>query len=174
MRSKWVVRLVVMFVFGMAVGVLVAAGDKVGPSAYEGKSADVAGKNLCDIALGQAGKGSWERIAVGRVHYLAGRKEKGQAIFDEYLGGRGEPSDSLRIARVYMEAGEWDKAEPALRDVVNRGGKKAKWLVEAGAYYNLQGDREKAEELFNRAFARSSGELSTQRQMSRNSGLSRW
>ncbi len=30
------------------------------------------------------------------------------------------------------------------------------WLAEIGAYYNLQGDREKAEELFGRSFERGS------------------
>ncbi len=30
------------------------------------------------------------------------------------------------------------------------------WLAEIGAYYDLQGDREKAEELFGRSFERGS------------------
>jgi len=153
------VGLVVAFGAGLVIGV-VAGGDKdVRPSVYEGKEPAVAAQSLLDIALDQAGKGSWERIAVARVHYLAGRKDEGQAIFDEYLGGKGEPSDALRIARVYVEAGEWDKAKTAYLEVVERAPKKGAWAVEAGAQFNLAGDREQAETLFGQGFAREPEDL---------------
>ena len=43
-------------------------------------------KALLAVAKQQAGKGSWERIGVGRVYYLGGMKAEGQAIFDEVTG----------------------------------------------------------------------------------------
>jgi len=141
---------------GVAVG---KAAKDVEPGLWEDRSPEDAARALLDKALVQAEDGSWERIAVGRVHYLAGNTERGQAIFDEYLGGRGEPSDRLRIARVYIEAGEWDKAEPLLERVVADAPKDADWLAEAGAYYNLNGERDKAEALFRRSFERESSSL---------------
>ena len=49
--------------------------------------------------------------------------------------------------------GEWDKARSAFDTVIAMKPKDADWLAEIGAYHNLQGDREKAEELFQRSFA---------------------
>ncbi|MCD4749566.1 MAG: tetratricopeptide repeat protein [Thermoanaerobaculales bacterium] len=122
------------------------------PGLYEGKAPRVAADALGDIGLGQAGKGTWQRIRVGRVFYLSGQKEKGQAIFDAILGAKPDAGDWIRIGRVYYEAGEWAEAREIFERVLDLKPNDADWLAEIGAYFNLQGDRERAEELFRRSF----------------------
>lgn len=128
-------------------------------SMYHGKDAADAGRALLDIALKQAGKGSWERIGVGRAYYLGGYKAEGQAIFDALLNGKHEDSDVYRIARVYQEAGEWDKARPLFDRYLASNPDDEKGLAEVGAYYLLHGDRFRAEQLFDRSFKASPDEL---------------
>src|SRR5450755_1919673 len=57
-----------------------------------------------------ANGGSWELIAVGRVYYLAGEKAHGQALFDGVMNGKPGGADYERVADVYAQAGENDKA----------------------------------------------------------------
>lgn len=128
-------------------------------SMYHGKEATEAGRALLDVALKQAGKGSWERIGVGRAYYLGGFKAEGQAIFDALLNGRHEDSDVYRIARVYQEAGEWDRAKPLFDRYLASNPSDEKGLAEVGAYYLLHGDRARAEQLFDRSFQSSPDEL---------------
>lgn len=126
---------------------------------YHGKEAADAGRALLDIALKQAGKGSWERIGVGRAYYLGGYKADGQAIFDAILRGKPDDSDIYRIARVYREAGEWDRAKPLFERYLASNPNDEKGLAEVGAYYLLQGDRFRAEQLFDRSFQASPDEV---------------
>ena len=121
-------------------------------SMYHGREAADAGRALLDVALKQAGKGSWERIGVGRAYYLGGYKAEGQAIFDALLNGKHEDSDVYRIARVYQEAGEWDRAKSLFDRYFASNPDDAKGLAEVGAYYLLHGDRARAEQMFDRAF----------------------
>jgi len=65
-----------------------------------------------------AGKGSWELISVGRVHYLGGDKAHGQAIFDRVTGGSPEGSDWQRIGEVYAAAGENTRAEECFQKML--------------------------------------------------------
>lgn len=150
--------LAVVFVFGIAIG---AYGAKKGfdSSIYRGKDKKEAGKALLVLAEKQAGKGSWERIGVGRVYYLGGMKAEGQRIFDDVTAKKPEPTDWWRIGRVYWEAGEWDKAREAFEKSLARNASDDKGLAELGAYYLLKGDREKAEELFDRSMSLESGEV---------------
>jgi tetratricopeptide (TPR) repeat protein len=142
----------VTFLLGAAVGAW-AAKKTIDPGAYTGKPPKEAAAALLAIAKQQAGDGSWENIFVGRAHYLAGQKAEGQAIFDAVTGGRKvEAGDWFRIGKVYFEAGEWDKARAAFDEVLKRKPNDEDWLAEIGAYYNLKGDRAKAEELFGRSF----------------------
>lgn len=120
-------------------------------SMYHGKDAAEAGHALLEIALKQAGKGSWERIGVGRAYYLGGDKAAGQAIFDAVLANP-DDSDVFRVARVYQEAGEWDRAKPLFDRYLAANPKDEKALAEVGAYYLLHGDRARAEQLFDRSF----------------------
>ena len=147
------IRLVCLAALVFAVGVAVGfAAKKVDSNAYRSKSKQDAAKALLAEARVQAGKGSWEKIGVGRVYYLGGMKAEGQAIFDEVTSRKPESSDLFRIARVYREAGEWPKAKALFDQYVKENPKDDKGLTEVGAYYMLNGDRAAAEELFGRSF----------------------
>lgn len=141
---------VLLFVFGVSVGY---AAKRLAPVDYRSASKEQASAALLQRALGLADGGSWERIAVGRVYYLSGRKAEGQVIFDEYMGGP-EPNngDLFRIARVYREAGEWAKAKAAFDRGLQAHPRDERGLAEAGANHLLNGDRAAAEALFDRAF----------------------
>lgn len=140
-----------LFVAGIGVGYGARKLPPMSPL-YRGKPEKEAAKALLDVALAQAGKGSWERIGVGRVYYLGGHKAEGQAIFDQVLAGKHEDSDIYRIARVYAEAGEWAKARPLFDRYLAANPNEERDLAEVGAFYLLNGDRETAERLFDRAF----------------------
>ena len=149
----------VVFVAGIGVGY--ASNIKAPSTAtlFQGKSQPDAANALLETALMQAGKGSWERIAVGRVFYLGGKKAKGQQIFDALLAGKHEDSDLFRIARVYEEAGEWNKAKPMFDAYLTANPSDPKELAEIGAYYYLHGDRATGEQLFARSFAADDNEV---------------
>ena len=147
-----------LFAAGVGIGITAQA---LAPSLYRGKPAPEAAKALLDVAREQAGKGSWERIAVGRVHYLGGQKAQGQAIFDAILAGKHDDSDGYRIARVYREAGEWSRAKPLFDRFLAANPEDEKGLAEVGAFYLLNGDRETAERLFDRSFEISDEEVWT-------------
>ncbi|HEY0372431.1 MAG TPA: tetratricopeptide repeat protein, partial [Thermoanaerobaculia bacterium] len=106
------ITLMIVFALGIAAGAF-AAKKSFDPTVYRGQDKKAAAMNLLELAKKQAGKGSWERIGVGRVYYLGGMKAEGQAIFDEVTSKKPEPTDWWRIGRVYWEAGDWDKARAA-------------------------------------------------------------
>lgn len=143
----------ILFVGGIGVGY--TAKPRPGPASamYHDKSNQEAAKSLMDAARVQAEDGSWERIGVGRAYYLGGQKAEGQQIFDDILAGKHEDSDVYRIACVYREAGEWEKARPMFDRYVIANPGEATGLAEIGAYYLLVSDRETAERLFDRSFA---------------------
>lgn len=150
MKARMII--VVSGLFLLATGAAVAAKRPVDPPAYRGKAAADAGKVLLDRALVQADKGSWERIAVGRIYYLGGMKPEGEAIFAPLSSVDADSSDIYRIARVYREAGEWPRAKALFDRALAMEPKEEKWLAEVGAYYLLNGDRAGAEALFDRSF----------------------
>ena len=150
--KKGMAAVAAVVVFAAGIGLGYSAGLQPGPDAYRDKDQQHAARALLDIGLGQAGDGSWERIGVGRVYYLGGFKEEGQKIFDALLAGKHEDSDVFRIARVYQEAGEWDKARPLFDRYLAANPKDEKDLAEVGAYYLLNGDRATAEQLFDRSY----------------------
>jgi tetratricopeptide (TPR) repeat protein len=139
-------------VFAAGIGVGFAGQQKLDISLFQGKSNQEAARALLGVARAQASDGSWERIAIGRVYYLGGMKAEGQAIFDQVLAEKHKPSDELRIARIYREAGEWPKAKPLFDHYLVEVPKDATDTAEVGAYYVMNGDRAKAEELFTRSF----------------------
>ena len=73
-----------------------------------------------------------------------------------------EAVDYFRIARVYREAGEWPKAKEYFDRYVKQNPKDDKGLAEVGAYYLMNGDRETAEQLFERSFKLESEMWSTE------------
>ncbi len=159
MRKAHVVPLLLGFAIGVVAGVAASSGNKVAPMMYAGKSPKEAALELLPVALKQAGKGSWENIAVGRVYYLMGDKAEGQAIFDRVVATKVKKDDWMRMGRVYVEAKEWDKAKAAFDKAVALDPKDEGNLVEIGAWYNLNGDRATAEELFTRAFTSKADEV---------------
>src|SRR5436190_1456786 len=116
-----------LLAIGAAVGYAARAPE---PSIYRSKDKKEAAKALLEVAKAQAGKGSWERIAVGRAYYLGGMKEEGQKIFDDVLTHKPESSDKFRIARVYREAGEWAHAKPLFDEYLKLSPKDDKGIAE--------------------------------------------
>lgn len=153
MKRQTLFVMTLIFALGTAVGAFAARKGFDAATLYKGKSKKEAAEQLLQLARRQAGKGSWERIGVGRVYYLAGMKAEGQAIFDEVTSKKPETTDWWRIGRVYWEAGEWDKARAAFEKSLEKNPRDDKGLAELGAYYLIKGDREKAEELFDKSFA---------------------
>ncbi len=97
-----VLSLVLML--GIAIGIALAKG--IDPSLYHGKDKKEAARALLELARKQAGRGSWERIGVGRVYYLGGMKSEGQAIFDEVTSQKPKSTDWWRLGRVYGRVGQ--------------------------------------------------------------------
>lgn len=128
------IGLVVLFGAGMCLGAIWGRGTKVPATLYEGKAPKDAGRALLDAAEAQAAGGSWELLGVGRVYYLWGDKAKAQRLFDLVLGNKPQKSDYERLAKVYLEAGEWAKAEPLLNRVVDLDPKDDSALAEAGLF----------------------------------------
>jgi tetratricopeptide (TPR) repeat protein len=153
MRRKVVPCVVVAaFLLGALSGVAVAKKKSFDMSLFQGVEAEQAALNLLQEALDQAGKGTWERIRVARVYFLSGHPDSARKITSSVVDGKHGAGDLIRIGRLYYEAGDWDKARPLLDKVVEMKPDDEDWLAEIGAYYNLQGDREHAEELFVRSF----------------------
>ena len=145
------------FVVGMAVQAGLAQDKRLtySPDLFKGQPPKNAATTLLDGALQLADNGSWERIAVARAWYLGGERARGQALLDEVTGSRKvEGSDWFRVARVYEEAGEWDKAAAAFDAAFARDPKDDTGMIEAGGLANLHKDRTRAEALFERAFQR--------------------
>ncbi|HVN75592.1 MAG TPA: tetratricopeptide repeat protein [Thermoanaerobaculaceae bacterium] len=159
MKRMHVLMAVGMFVLGVVAGVAGSSGSKVDKVMYAGQSPKDAALGLLTAALKQAGSGSWENIAVGRVYYLTGDKTQGQAIFDRVIAKKVKKDDWIRMGRVYLEAKEWDKAKDAFDKALALDPKDEGNLTEIGAWYNLHGDRAKAEEYFDRAFASKPDEI---------------
>lgn len=151
------VILTAVFSLGLAVGVEAGKNDEVSSDLYLNQEPAVAADRLLDVALDQAEKGSWERIAVGQIHYLRGEKEKALAIFDGIR--KKKAADWMRIGRIYYRAGDWELAQQTFDKVLDMAPKDEDWMAEIGAYYNLKGDRKRAEQLFNRSFERDANNL---------------
>lgn len=151
--KTWIAATAACTLFAAGLGIGVAAQKHNAAASYHDQAPRDAARALLDNARVQAGNGSWELIAVGRVLYLGGFRAQGQAIFDQLLSGKHEDSDILRIARVYREAGEWEKARPLFDGYAARNPKDRTEIAEIGAYYLLQGDRASAEKLFDASFA---------------------
>lgn len=139
-------------VVALGVGVALAAKATVSPGLYVGADPKTAAANLLALARRQAGKGSWQRLRVARVAMLGGQSALAKEIIADVEGGKTEPSDWIRIARIHLEAGNWDAAAPYLARVLTAKPNDEDWLAEIGAWYNLHGGRAKAEELFRRSF----------------------
>jgi tetratricopeptide (TPR) repeat protein len=130
-----------------------------GMTLISGKPTKDAGVAALKEAERLADGGSWELIQIGRVYYLSGDKAAGQALLDKVLNGKSESSDWFRIARVYAEAGENERAEQLFQRALAADPKDDSGQAEVGAWYIRTGQREKGEELLAKAFAKSSDDI---------------
>jgi tetratricopeptide (TPR) repeat protein len=101
-----------------------------------------------------ANNGSWELIAVGRVYYLMGEEARGQALFDHVINGKPGGADFERIAEVYAEAGENDKASASFEKMLALDPRDDSSQAEVGAWYMRIGQRAKGEALLAQALDR--------------------
>ncbi len=143
---------------GASVGLWAKGPAGGGIAMMRGKPAEEAGKAALVEAEKLAGKGSWERIGIGRVYYLSGDKAKGQALFDSVTNAKPETSDWQRIGDVYAEAGEKEKADACFQKVLVDA-KDDTGQSEIGSWYIRVGQREKGEELIAKALTRHSDEV---------------
>lgn len=152
-RLKRPAVLFVTFAVGLAAGAVAGRKNPVSASMFVGKEPAAAATTLLEVARLQAGDGSWENLAVARVLYLGANKPGGQEIIDRVLAAKKvSAGDVVRVARIYAEAGEWERARAAYDRVLEMAPDDEDWLAEVGAQYYAHGDRAKAEELFQRSF----------------------
>jgi tetratricopeptide (TPR) repeat protein len=158
-RSGVVCVAAVCLALGTAAG-YAAKATGGGVAVFKGKPAKEGAYAALAEAEKLAGTGSWELIGVGRVYYLSGDKDKGQAIFDRVLNAKPATSDYQRIADVYADAKENDKADEYYQKVLaaDAKGKDDTGTAEIGAYYIRTGRRDKGEELFARALGKNPNE----------------
>jgi tetratricopeptide (TPR) repeat protein len=153
-RTLIVICIALVFSLGIATGVVAAKKLKtIDPETYKGKEPEEAARALLELARVRAGDGTWGRIHVARVYYRMGEKEEGEKILDEVLKEEAKAGEWMRIGRLYYHAGQWDAAKKTFDTVLTLKPDDEDWLAEIGAYYNLQGDREKAEEMFEKSFS---------------------
>ena len=148
----------------LAIGTVVGYAAKAnggGVAVFKGKPANDGAYAALAEAEKLAGNGSWELIGVGRVYYLSGDKAKGQAIFDRVLNAKPVTSDYERLADVYADAKENDKADEYYQKVLaaDPKGKDDTATAQIGAYYISTGRRDKGEELFAKALGKNPNEL---------------
>lgn len=148
-------RVIGVFVLATALvaGLAWAKKKMFDPSLYVGQDPADAAAAFLEMAEVEADDGTWERIYVARAYFLADQPQRGQEIFDAIVAKEAEASDWIRMGRVYYEVGDWDRAREAFERVAAMKPKDEDWLAEIGAYYNLQGERDQAEEYFRRSLA---------------------
>ncbi len=129
-----------------------------GMDLIRGKPAQEAGLAALAQAEKLAGSGTWELIAVARVHYLSGNKVQGQALIDKVLAGKSDHNDWQRIGQIYAEAGENEKAAQFFERALAVDPKDDTGQSEIGSWYISVGQRDKGEELLAKAFARNPDE----------------
>jgi len=143
---------------GVCAGIL--AKDKYpGIDLIRGKPAHEAGMAALQEAEVLAGKGSFELIAVARVYYLTGDKDKAQAIIDRVSSGKPAASDWQRIGEIYADAGENSKAEDYFQRALAADPKDDTGHAEIGAWFIRIGQRDKGEDLLAQAFNRNPGDV---------------
>jgi tetratricopeptide (TPR) repeat protein len=147
-----------VFAFALGATTVLVAKTKVtfDPKAYyAGNEPKAASAALLAEAEKLAGDDTWQRIAIGRVHYLSGDKTKGEALFQGVLSGaKVGKGDLYRIATAYALAKDWDKAKPLFERAIAMDPGDDTGSMKAACWYNLNGDRQRAEELFGSAFGK--------------------
>ena len=87
--------------------------------------------------------------------YLAGDTQKAEALFASVLGdkkvGKG---DVYRIATTYAVAKNWAKAKPLFERAIAMDADDDSGHLKAACWFNLNGERQKAEEIFGRSLGK--------------------
>jgi tetratricopeptide (TPR) repeat protein len=147
----------ISLLLGVSIGFAAKYKGGAGIEVIRGKPDKDAGYAALTEAEHLANGGSWELIAVGRDYYLTGDKPRGQALFDSVANGKAGGSDLERIADVYAEAGENDKATALYEKMLAIDPKDDSSQALVGAWYMRIGQREKGEALLERALQRRPG-----------------
>jgi tetratricopeptide (TPR) repeat protein len=101
-----------------------------------------------------AGDDSWGLIAIARVYYLTGNKEKAQSLLDRVISKKPKASDWVRIGKLYAEGGDAAKADECFQKAVAADPKDDSGQADMGAWYIRMGQRAKGEEMLAKAFAK--------------------
>jgi tetratricopeptide (TPR) repeat protein len=155
--------LVALAAFALGASTALVAKTKIvfDPKAYyDGHDAKSASAALLSTGETLAKDDSWQRIGIGRVALLAGDKPKAEAIFGSVLSSpKVGKSDLYRIATAYAVAKNWEKAKPLFEKAMAMDEGDDSGILKVGCWYNLNGDRKRAEELFGKAFAKNPDEV---------------
>jgi tetratricopeptide (TPR) repeat protein len=154
--------LYIVLAFALGASTVLVAKTKIvfDPNAYyAGKDPKAAAAAMLAQAEKLAGDDSWQKIGVGRVYYLSGDKDKGEALFNSVLGGKVARSDIYRIATAYAIGKNWDKAKPLFERAIAMDATDDTAILKAGCWFNLNGDRARAEELFGVALGKNPDEV---------------
>jgi tetratricopeptide (TPR) repeat protein len=137
-----------------ATTVLVAKTNTVfDPNAfYAGADAKTAAAKLLAEGERLAADDTYQRIGVGRVAYMSGDKQKGEQIFESVMAGKHGKNDLYRIATAYAAAKKWDKAKPLFEKAIAMDAGDDSGIMKAACWFNVNGERARAEELFKMAF----------------------
>jgi tetratricopeptide (TPR) repeat protein len=123
---------------------------------YLGVEPKVAAAALLKEAEVLAKDDTWQRIGIGRVLYQSGDKKTGEAQLEAVLGGsKVGKSDLYRIATAYASAKDWAKAKPVFERAIAMDLEDDTGILKAACWFNLNGERQRAEELFGIALGKS-------------------
>jgi len=155
MKRSTVLVAALAFALGALTTLIAKSKTPFDPNAYyAGKEPKAAAAALLAQAEVAAGNGSWERLGVARVYYLSGDKAKAKTIFDGVLNSpKVAQSDIFRAANYYAIGKDWETAKALFEKGMKLDADDDRLALTAGCWYNLNGDRKRAEELFNMAFA---------------------
>lgn len=121
---------------------------------YTGKDAKAASAALLKEAEVLAKQDTWDRIGIGRVQCVSGDAKSGEAQFDAVLAGKYGKSDLYRIATAYAVSKNWAKAKPLFERAIAMDLGDDTGIMKAACWFNLNGERARAEELFAKAFGK--------------------
>jgi tetratricopeptide (TPR) repeat protein len=123
---------------------------------YVAKEPKAASAALLAGAEKLAGDDTWQRIGVGRVAYLSGDKQKAETLFGSVLSNpKLGKSDVYRIATAYAAGKNWEKAKPLFERAIAMDPTDDSGILKAACWFNLNGERARAEELFGKALGKS-------------------
>jgi tetratricopeptide (TPR) repeat protein len=156
------IRLVGVACASLALGLCIGLSAKEkspGIEMLRGKPPKEAAAAALQQAETLAGTGSWELIAVARVHYLSGDHAKAQSLIDRALSRKPKATDYQRVGEIFAAAGDNAKAEEYFQRALAADPKDDTGQSEVGAWYIRTGRREQGEELLAKALAKNPEEV---------------